>query len=290
MVNYQERLNRVIAHIYDHLDDELDLNRVAAVACLSPHHWHRIYHAVYGETLAATVKRQRLHRAAGFLAHSSMTVEEVAARSGYPNVQSFTRIFRSVFGMPPGRYRTHGSHTHFQHRNREDTATMYPVEMKTISAASAVGVNHIGSYMQIAKAFDTLYGWLSTHGHQGAVTRSIGLYLDDPTSVPEAKLRSKACVTLHEDIQISAPLERVAIAGGPYAVLRHTGPYADMKPAYQWLYGVWLVHSGLEAADTPVFEEYLNSPRDTAPSDLVTDIYLPLRAESPALANGSSRS
>lgn len=283
MVNYQERLNRVIAHIYDHLDDELDLNRVAAVACLSPHHWHRIYHAVYGETLAATVKRQRLHRAAGFLAHSEMTVEEVATRSGYPNVQSFTRIFRSVYGMPPGRYRTHGSHTHFQTRTGEETAIMYPVEMKTIAAASAIGVNHVGAYMQIAKAFDTLYGWLSTHGHLGAVARSVGVYLDDPTAVPEAKLHSKACVILNEDIQISAPLDRVEIPGGPYAVLRHTGPYADMKPAYQWLYGVWLVQSGLEAADAPVFEEYLNSPRDTAPSDLITDIYLPLRVESPSL-------
>jgi len=160
---------------------------------------------------------------------------------------------------------------------------MYPVEMKTITAATAVGVNHVGAYMQIAKAFDTLYGWLSTHGHVGAVRRSIGLYLDDPTAVPEANLRSKACVILNEDIDISAPLERVEIAGGAYAVLRHTGPYADMKPAYQWLYGVWLVQSGLEAADAPVFEEYLNSPRDTAPSDLVTDIYLPLRAERPSL-------
>lgn len=53
-----------------------------------------------------------------------------------------------------------------------------------------------------------------------------------------------------------------------------------MKPAYQWLYGVRLVQSGLEVADTPVFEEYVNSPRDTAPTDLITDIYLPLRGHS----------
>lgn len=49
-----------------------------------------------------------------------------------------------------------------------------------------------------------------------------------------------------------------------------------MRAGYQWLYGEWLVRSGLEPADAPVFEEYLNNPRDTAPSDLLTDIYLPL--------------
>ena len=38
----------------------------------------------------------------------------------------------------------------------------------------------------------------------------------------------------------------------------------------------WLVQSGREAADAPVFEEYLNSPKDTAPADLVTEICLPL--------------
>ena len=50
-----------------------------------------------------------------------------------------------------------------------------------------------------------------------------------------------------------------------------------MRAAYEWLYGTWLVQSGREAADAPVFEEYLNSPKTTAPAKLVTEICLPLR-------------
>ena len=49
-----------------------------------------------------------------------------------------------------------------------------------------------------------------------------------------------------------------------------------MRSAYQWLYGQWLVQSGREVADSPVFEGYLNNPRDTAPEQLLPDIYLPL--------------
>lgn len=67
------------------------------------------------------------------------------------------------------------------------------------------------------------------------------------------------------------------IAGGRYAALRYKGPYAAMRSAYQWFYGPWLAQSGEEPADVPVFEEYLNNPRDTAPAELLTDIYLPLR-------------
>ena len=66
------------------------------------------------------------------------------------------------------------------------------------------------------------------------------------------------------------------IRGGEYAVLRHVGPYSDMRATYEWLYGTWLVQSGRAAADAPAFEEYLNSPKGTAPAELVTEICLPL--------------
>ena len=35
-IDYQERLNRVIVFIHDHLDEPIDLNRLAEIACLSP--------------------------------------------------------------------------------------------------------------------------------------------------------------------------------------------------------------------------------------------------------------
>jgi AraC family transcriptional regulator len=91
--DYEERLGRVIAYIHDHLDDQLDLNQLAEVACLSPYHWHRIYYAIQGEAIVATVKRLRLHCAAGCLANTLMPIDEVVKKSGYKNLQSFTRIF-----------------------------------------------------------------------------------------------------------------------------------------------------------------------------------------------------
>ena len=72
------------------------------------------------------------------------------------------------------------------------------------------------------------------------------------------------------------PLEAFSLGGGVCAVLRHQGPYASMRAAYQWLFGTWLVQSGHEAANLPVFEAYLKNPSDTAPAELLTDIHLPL--------------
>lgn len=72
-------------------------------------------------------------------------------------------------------------------------------------------------------------------------------------------------------------IPRRTMIGGEYAVLRHKGPYADMRGSYAFLYGTWLPQSGREPADAPCVEEYLNTPRDTAPTELISDIYLPLR-------------
>ncbi len=69
----------------------------------------------------------------------------------------------------------------------------------------------------------------------------------------------------------------VAIAGGVCTVLRYRGPYAGMRAAYHWLYGTWVMEAGYEVADAPLVEEYLNSPVDTAPGDLLIDIRTPLR-------------
>jgi AraC family transcriptional regulator len=42
------------------------------------------------------------------------------------------------------------------------------------------------------------------------------------------------------------------------------------------LLGIWLPASGESYGTTPMFEVYLNSPMDTAPDDLLTEICLPL--------------
>lgn len=103
--SYETRINRVTAFIYEHLDQPLHLDRLADVAALSPWHWHRVYSAMRGETITDAVRRLRLMRAAADLANTDLSVEQVAKRTGYDNVQSFTRIFADAYGVPPATYR-----------------------------------------------------------------------------------------------------------------------------------------------------------------------------------------
>lgn len=274
---YETRLRRVSAYIHEHLDEELDMDRLAEIACMSSYHWHRIYRAIYGETLAATVKRLRLHRAAGDIVGTALPVRDVARRSGYPNLQSFNRIFKSVYGMPPARYRKEGSHRIFETMENGKVTAMFNVTTRTIDSIDLIGLAHTGSYMHIGKAFEALGGTLQARGLGGAEMRMIGIYLDDPDIVAVDSLRSFACVEAGPEISIEPPLEPQTISGGDYAVLRHKGPYADMHKAYQWLYGSWLPSSGRQLRDAIMFEDYINTPRDVSPTELITDIYMPLQ-------------
>lgn len=276
--DYQERLSRVTAYIHDHLAEELDLKTLAEVAHLSPFHWHRVYQALYGESIANTVRRLRLSRGSAYLANTALSVEQVARKCGYPNAQSFTRAFTALYGMSPTRYRAQGAHVAFRQALAAGQAEpgTYPVEVRFVPLVHLAGFAHRGPYLQIGKAFEVAYTRMAAQGLARPDMRWIGVYYDDPFAVPESQLRARAGLSLPPDVEPQPPLEPFTLGGGWCAVLRHQGPYATMRSAYQWLYGHWLVQSGYEAADSPVFEDYLNNPRDTAPDQLLSDIYLPV--------------
>jgi AraC family transcriptional regulator len=232
---------------------------------------------MFGETLAHTVKRLRLHRAAGQLASTAMPVARVAAAARYPSVQSFTRTFGSVYGMPPARFRAAGQHREFELRHAARGAPSLDVAVRRLDAVPVLAVEHRGSYMAIGRAFDLLLARVAAAGLARPGMRMLALFFDAPGLVPQASLRAQAAVAGCAAPAGECGLLHTSVAAGRYAVLTHTGPYASMKAAYQWLFGEWLAKSGFDAASGPVVEEYLNSPRETAPQHLRTLICLPLQ-------------
>ncbi|MCB9999215.1 MAG: AraC family transcriptional regulator [Methylobacteriaceae bacterium] len=275
--DYDARLDRVRDHIYDHLDEDLDFARLAEVACLSPHHWHRIYHALHGETVFATVRRLRLQRAAYELKQTTFSVERIAARAKYDSAAAFSRVFKEKFGMPPARYRREGGYAKATIAQPLKGHVMQEIGIRQAPALTVAGIPHRGPYMEIGRAFDQLHNVITTRGLYGPGQHNVAVYFDEAAITPPEKCRSLAGRSVGPQAPIEPPLERLELAAGEHAVLRHRGPYAELGAAYDWLFGVWLPGSGREAADRPCYEIYINTPMDAAPKDLITDIYLPLK-------------
>jgi AraC family transcriptional regulator len=61
-VRYAEKIDRVLRFLEQGEIDNVDLDSLAGVAALSPHHFHRIFRLMTGETAAETVQRLKLAR------------------------------------------------------------------------------------------------------------------------------------------------------------------------------------------------------------------------------------
>ncbi len=273
---YLDRIGRVQEHIYTHLDADLDLDRLAELACLSRFHWHRIYRAMTGETAAQTVRRLRLARAASQLASTHTSLADIATRAGYTTQAAFTRAFAATYDMPPAEFRASGSHVDLVTATKENDAMAFPIEIRALPVRPALGLVHEGSYQEIGRTFGKLFLDLKADDLEPYVRGIFGRYTDDPDQVPEAKLHSHACVFVDADNLPSKSLEHMQAGGGTYAVLTYKGPYSAMKPAYDWLFGTWLPQSGKIARDEPVLEINLNTPATAAQADLLTEICVPI--------------
>jgi AraC family transcriptional regulator len=97
---YEERVNRVLDYVTQHLDGDLSLNKLAGVSNFSAFHFHRIFHAVTGETLNSHVRRARLERAAQLMkAAPGRRVTDIALEVGFPGPAEFSRAFKAHFGI-----------------------------------------------------------------------------------------------------------------------------------------------------------------------------------------------
>jgi AraC family transcriptional regulator len=274
---YERQMLRVLDRIHEDPAADLSLDALAEVATMSRYHWHRVFRAVTGETLAEAVRRIRLHRAACWLMETDMALPEVARRAGYGSPRSLSRAFRLQYGLTPAAFRARGVFVPAsQQCDSQAVRIMFPVEIQVQPARRLATIPHQGPYPDIGRAFDRLHAVLAEKGVADQVRGMGAVFFDDPASVAPSKLTSAAGAEIGEDFAIEAPLQEVRLPAGRHAVMRVTGPYSQLTDAYDALYCTWLPTSGEKPGPSPAFEVYRNTPRDTRPDALLTDIMLPL--------------
>lgn len=292
--SYLDAIQRVIVHVATHLDDAIDLEVLAADACLSPFHFHRVFRGMVGETPMEFVRRLRLERAAWQLAHGTAPVTAVAFDAGYEAHEAFTRAFRQHFGASPTEFRaTPRTHhhlaascgVHFDAAGgvvpfvpRSTGGSTMQVDIDTQPARRLATVRHVGPYNQIGRAFADLgarlgpaMGMLAMGG-----AAMIALYHDAPDSVAPDELRSDAAVVVPEDFALPPGVVEQRLAAGRYASTVHVGPYDQLGDVWQRFMGEWLPASGERVAASPAMETYLNNPETTPKAEWRTQLSMPL--------------
>jgi len=292
--DYKERILRVLMHIQEHLDEALDLEELAGVACFSSFHFHRVFAAMTGETIADHVRRLRLERAALELRSGAKQVIRVALDAGYEAHAAFTRAFKTAYGVSPAEFRRATgpiairpapSGVHFRpgvplttfNTNHITTKVMKVITRK-IKPMRVAYLRHIGPYEDTQKTWFDLMARLSAEKQVRKRSVFIGIGHDNPSVTPAAKLRYDACVTVDDKYEPKKPVELQTIAGGDYAVAKNC-PVGKIKDAFGYLYGKWLARSSRELRALPSFVVWVDAYKGVGPGKWRVDIYLPLQPD-----------
>lgn len=106
-VELYKRLSIARDYIQAHFTEDLNLNELSRVACLSPYHFHRAFKHTFGITPKKFVTGLRIERAKWLLLNRSFSVQVICNDVGFKDVSSFTRLFTSYTGFTPSVFRNH---------------------------------------------------------------------------------------------------------------------------------------------------------------------------------------
>ena len=99
------RLQRGREYMHAHFAEPLRLADIARAACLSAHHFHRLFRAAFGRAPHAYLTELRLERAAALLARTEAPVTAACFAVGFESVGSFSTLFHRRMGVSPTAFR-----------------------------------------------------------------------------------------------------------------------------------------------------------------------------------------
>lgn len=302
--DYVARINRVIDFVQDNLGQELGVERLAAVAQLSPFHFHRIFRAMVGEPLGQFVRRLRLERAARRLCEApDRSITEIALDTGFASPASFAKAFRERFGVSASEWRERRKNGQSMSKdgNAETVVDRYfdagawapkwrvempnanistHVEIRELPEQTIAYVRHTGPYQGNAELFGRLFGqlaqWAGPRGLLGPDAQFLSLYHDDPAITDDSKLRVVCGCVVPPDTEVSGEIGKTSVPGGTYAVGRFELNADEYGAAWDSMYGRWLPASGYQPDDRPALELYLNNPETHPEKKHVVEIAIPI--------------
>jgi AraC family transcriptional regulator len=287
---YARAVQAAIEHIAQHLDDALELEALARIACLSSFHFHRVFRGMVGETPLELTRRLRLERAAWRLKDKQQAITEIAFDAGYETHEAFTRAFRAAYSTSPSgfRLRTYprieiaaACGVHFTTDGvipafipRDSGGLTMEVEIKDMPELRVATVRHVGPYNQIPTAFERLGAVAGPAGLLRHSNTMIAIYHDDPESTPQEQLRSDAALVVPEGVRLPEGLAEQHIAAGRYAKTVHVGPYEQLGDVWARFLGEWVPASGNRIGDGVSYEIYKNMPGQVPKQELRTELYV----------------
>lgn len=308
---YRKRINRTLDYIQAHYAEELNLAALAAVACFSKFHFHRIFRAVVGETLNDYVQRIRLEKSLQKLTTDrNKPITDIALECGFSCSQNYAKLFKSRYGVTPSVVRREfhwdewhskmkrlkdrkqkgmgpaEAHLYDVYRNKRrisikkilDQQPVTGVDIRHMPALRVAYVRTIGPYTKerISPTFERLLKWAAPRGLITPGVKILSIW-NNPGSIPEDKLIHDACLTVPAGISADQWVDVQVLSGGKYAVCRCEIGADKMEEAWLGFVLNWMTASDYQPDDRPLYHIYYNTPQ-SHPAGLYTlDLCMPVK-------------
>jgi len=234
---------------------------VARASGLSVYHLHRIFTPIFGHSIKGYVRKRRLTEGAALLRETDRGVLDIALECQFQSQAAFTRAFRDLFGVPPGRYRamerpwysglppaTLDSLDHLQH------GLSHAPALRTLE--HPIEVRGVGIPIPLDAEDEILGVWARARAlAEDADPIVYGVGLPSHPGVPLGPDEPLVYLAGAEGATIDGP-HACAIEPGPYAVFEHDGPVEQMLATIDYAWGTWLRRSGHAKSARPDFERF----------------------------------
>lgn len=282
---YHDRMRRALDHIDQHLDGDLDLAGISAVAAFSRYHFHRQFTASFGVPVHRYVQLARLKRAAYRLAFRDRDrVTDIALDAGYDAPDAFARAFRRRFGQSPSDFRSAPNWAPWRaallpldEARNQTMPSFEPVTIRDVPATPVAIMPHHGDMTSIGDTIRRFIAWRRANRLSPSECPTFNIFHGDSDGPAAGPGRIDLCVGTDRRFPEQDGVTAGIIPGGRCAVLRVIGKSDDLEAAALHLYRDWLPDSGHELRDFPLFCQRVSFFPDVAEADAITDLFLPLR-------------
>ena len=286
---YLRRIDRVVQKISESIVEGQPIPPICTLARdahLSEFHFMRVYRALAGESLGATIQRLRMQFAKHLLANSRTAISDIAARIGYETPQAFAKAFRQTFGIAPTELRNcPDTIVHEGTRCTPDNADVPPIgpsiriEIVELEPFRVALLRHHGDYTELNRAYAALFEWLGERDQLVPPVDVWGVPHHDRRDTPGSECVFDCCATLATDISGDQKVRIAKLDGGRYAMVRHTGSYSILDDVHDVLLRETLFERRWILRELPILHRFGNDPDQTPEALLETEIYLPIEED-----------
>ncbi len=298
---YIFRINKVIDHIENNLDEDLSLHKLSEVANFSQFHFHRIFSAFIGETINEFIKRKRVEKAARLLLiNTDKPILEIAEHCGFNSLSVFCRNFKDRYQLSANKFREihiNENSKNSQLESKTSKLTQSSInyvcdinslkkwsfimkenfEIKDMPELKVIYCRHTGQFDQIRLAYEKLFKWAEPRGLLNfPETKGITFYHDDPKLTEIKNVRQSACIIVNDEIKTEGEIGKMQIPAGKYMVGHFEISAEEFQQAWNSVC-INLSESGYQPADGNPYELYHNNHEEHPEKKFIVDICIPVK-------------